>query len=160
MEQIFRNWYSKLKKKFEYTLIHLERKLLHININNIPIKVIFSKIKKFYWKMWHCFALQQVSLMSDVTEVTRILIKEFNSLPHLTSCSIREAPLPIWEKQEWKRNAMPWCYSNNTFHLADFPRKGLWEPLRWREKTVTKGRASLCNQAQQRPSIPVKWKEA
>ena len=45
--------------------------------------------------MWHCFALRQVSLMSDVTEVTWILIKEFNSLPHLTSYSIREAPLPI-----------------------------------------------------------------
>lgn len=52
--------------------------------------------------MWHCFALRQVSLMSDVTEVTWILIKEFNSLPHLTSYSIREAPLPIWQKQEWR----------------------------------------------------------
>ena len=29
--------------------------------------------------------------------------------------------LCIWEKQEWKRNAMPWYYSNNTFHLEDSP---------------------------------------
>jgi len=70
--------------------------------------------------MWHCFALQQVSLMSGVTEVTWILIKEFNSLPY--------SPLPIWEKQEWKRNAMPWYYSNNTFHLADSPGKDSENP--------------------------------
>ena len=40
--------------------------------------------------MWHYFALQQVSLMSGATEVTWILIKEFNSLPYFTSAHLRE----------------------------------------------------------------------
>ena len=153
MEQIFRNWYSKLKK-IEYTLIHLERKLLHININNIPIKVILSKIKKFYWNMWHCFALRQVSLMSDVTEVTWILIKEFNSLPHLTSCSIREAPLPIWEKQEGRRNTMPWCYSNNTFHLAESPGRNSENPWDGEKRQWRKAELPLATRHSKDPLFP------